>query len=97
MSIAEAVLRVKIFHVEVFYSGSLLEPEPNIVEDVRALTEITAVQQVMTIHSVQSVGTAYVVDENNQECWLYDVCLTDGGLVYEHHVSSLTGVDGYNE
>ncbi len=87
-----AVLRVKIFHVEVFFSGSLEHVKPDIVEDIRSLTEQTAVQQVMTIHGVQSAGTVYIVNADNQELCLYDVYLNDGGLAYEHSVSRLPDV-----
>ena len=79
-----AFLRVKIFHVELFFSGSLFGARPDVVEDIRSLTEITAVQQVMNRLSIQSAGAAYILDQNNQGRWLYDVYLDGGELLYEH-------------
>ncbi len=85
-----ASLHLKWYSVQVFRSLSLTQVEPDVREQVWALTEVTAVQRVMERHWIEEAGRLYVRmqdGERVQECWFDQVRLVAGQLFYEHQVS----------
>ncbi len=75
-----ANLPSKTFLVRVFFSGSLLQIDPDIEESVSALTERSAIVQVMGSRRVSSAGVVYIRDSRGGELWLHDVRLNNGQL-----------------
>jgi len=81
-----ANLRAQIFSVQVFFSSSLLKPDPNIEESVLALTATSAVQQVMGSCGVSDAGVVYIKNADGDELWLHDVHLVSGQLSFSDPV-----------
>lgn len=81
-----ANLREKTFLVLVFFSHSLLKPEPDIERSISALTERSAVVQVMGSRRVSYAGVVYIRDSNGDELWLHEVCLINGQLSFRSPV-----------
>jgi hypothetical protein len=78
-------LRTQTFHVEVFVSGSLLQTQPDVVDEVPALTSQFAVQHVMQVSGVDNAAVVYI-RSRNREAWMHEVCLFPDGIEYNNPV-----------
>lgn len=83
-----AGLRRKMFHIEVFFSVGQFMPDPGIVEQVEAFTEVFAIQRVLRAHGLEGAACVYVVGEGGQGLWLADVCVVADRLVFRHPIYS---------
>ncbi len=71
------------FHVQLF---STSQPRPDVVQEIRALTDLGAVALVMRECGFESVGKACVVDERKQAVLFFGVCFTGFSVRYEHRI-----------
>ncbi|GLV57529.1 hypothetical protein KDH_43650 [Dictyobacter sp. S3.2.2.5] len=80
-----AVLRAHALHIQVFASPSMLEVEPDVVEDTMAISVQFAVHSVMRRAGIDLAAVVYIRSDSH-EMWLHDVQVLGNDIAYEYPV-----------